>query len=66
MINDLTMTDEEFERTILDNNDLLCPLFYTWKNDLMSSSSLTTIGKVLAMINIRLELKIPIDMSIWI
>ena len=66
MINDLTMTDEEFERTILDNNDLLCPLFYTWKNDLMSSSSLTTIGKVLAMINIKLELKIPIDMSIWI
>lgn len=66
MINDLTMSDEEFERTILDNNDLLCPLFYTWENDLMSSSSLTTVGKVLAMINIKLELKIPIDMSIWI
>lgn len=66
MINDLTMTDEEFERTILDNDELLCSLFYSWEDDLMSSSSLTTIGKVLAMINIKLELKIPIDMSIWI
>lgn len=60
------MSDAEFERTILDNNDLLCPLFYTWKDDLMSSSSLTTVGKVLAIINIKLELKMPIDMSIWI
>lgn len=66
MLKDLTMSDEEFERTILDNNDLLCPLFYTWKEDLMSSCSLTTIGKVLAMINIKIELKIPVDMSIWI
>lgn len=66
MIKDLIMPDEEFERTILDNNDLLCPLFYTWKDDLMSSCSLTTIGKVLAMTNIKLELKMPVDMSIWI
>ena len=66
MLKDLTMSDEEFERTILDNNDLLCPLFYTWKDDLMSSCSLTTIGKVLAMTNIKLELKMPVDMSIWI
>ena len=66
MLKDLTMSDEEFERTILDNKDLLCPLFYTWKEDLMSSCSLTTIGKVLAMINIKIELKIPVDMSIWI
>lgn len=47
------MSDAEFERTILDNNDLLCPLFYTWKDDLMSSSSLTTVGKVLAIINYK-------------
>ena len=66
MIKDLIMSDEEFERTILDNNDLLCPLFYTWKDDLMSSCSLTTIGKVLAMTNIKLELKMPVDMGIWI
>ncbi len=44
MIKDLTMSDKKFERNILDNNNLLCPLFCTWKNDLMSSSSLTTIG----------------------
>lgn len=66
MIEDLTMSDTEFEKTILDYNDLLCPLLYTWNDSLISSSSLTTIGKVLAMINIKIELNLPIDMSIWI
>lgn len=60
------MTDEEFEHVILNYNDSLCTFFYTWENNLMSSSSLTTVGKILAMINIKLELKIPIDMSIWV
>lgn len=65
MINNLIMSDEEVEKTILDN-DAIFPFFYTWNYNLMSSCSLTTIGKVLAMTNIKIELKIPVDMSIWI
>jgi len=66
MIKDLTMSDKDFEKVFLDNNDSVASFFYTWHDSLMSSSNLTTIGKVLAMVNIKTQLNLPIDMSIWL
>lgn len=66
MITDLNMSMDDFEKSFLGNDDTLISFFYTWKDTLISSSNLTTIGKILAMINIKNELDFPIDMSIWI
>lgn len=65
MIEDLIISNEEFEK-VFTNNKSVYSVCLDWKDSLMASLNLTTVGKILAMTNLKIELEIPIDMSIWI